>query len=73
MDDTEVRLTKMEMEVDILKREFHGLSTEAMGMKEELRAIQKNLNQIKWFAMGATALYASSTTGMLKFITAFGV
>ena len=73
MDDLELRIVKIEMELDAVRNSVTSLSGEIMGVKEELHSIQKILNQIKWFAMGATLIYTGSVTGALKLFGVLGV
>lgn len=68
MNDLDERMLKAELEIDRLIEGMKEMYASMKDMKAELHAIQRHLNQIKYFAMGAVALYAGNSTGILKFI-----
>lgn len=73
MEELKDRMIRAEMDIGNLQSEFHRLVTDFKGMRQELHAIQKSLNQIKYFAMGALMIYAGSTTGLIKFVGALAI
>lgn len=71
MNDIPERLTRIEVEVDMLASSVDRMQKAGMMLGEEVRSIQKSLNQIKYFAMGMAFIYAANTLGLpvaLKFI-----
>ena len=71
MNDIPERLTRIEVEVDMLANSVDRMQKAGMMLGDEVRSIQKSLNQIKYFAMGVAFIYAANTLGLpiaLKFI-----
>lgn len=71
MNDIPERLTRIEVEVDMLANSVDRMQKAGMMLGDEVRSIQKSLNQIKYFAMGMAFIYAANTLGLpiaLKFI-----
>lgn len=71
IDDVKERLTRIEVEVDLLHRSVDRMQKAGLILGDEVRGIQKSLNQIKYFAMGVAFIYAANTLGLpiaLKFI-----
>lgn len=68
----EDRVLKVEWTVEDHDRLITDLRQEAVSVSQDIRAIQSTLAQIKWFAMGALALYASDTLGLSQLIKLIG-
>lgn len=66
MDDLEKRVLQAEMEIARLIDSVKDMYKSLTDMKSELHAIQKTLNQIKYFAMGGLMIYLGDTAGIMK-------
>ena len=64
VDNIEDRTLKLEWNQLDHSRVINELRSDANEINTELRAIQDTLKQIKWFAMGATALYLADSMGI---------
>ena len=73
MEAFELRITKLEMEIDRLNHDTKEMSGSLEAVTKGLSSIQKNLNQIKWFATGATAFYIADQFGLIKALKLLGV
>lgn len=72
MIDLEHRIAKAEWRLDTHDDTLRDLQNSTEDFRQSLHAIQSTLSQIKWFAMGATALYMADYMGLsafLQFIT----
>lgn len=70
MQELKDRVTRVEIDVEAIKVAVTGLDQDFRSLRDELRAIQKVLVQIKYFAMGAVALYAFDSHGLGSVISA---
>jgi predicted HAD superfamily Cof-like phosphohydrolase len=66
MDDLKERLLKVEISIDSLYDSVSELRRSNRLLTDELAGIQKNLTQIKYFAMGALALMTVDKIGLLE-------
>ena len=60
----EDRIIKLEVEMEAFRKEVGRMHSSAIALTEEVRAIQKTLNQIKYFAMGMAALFVMNEMGL---------
>ena len=70
MQEFNERLLKVELDVENLASTVKEMTNSFKDMSSELHAIQKHLNQIKYFALGAVALGATNAGPVLKLLGA---
>jgi len=68
MDEIRERIIKIEVEVESLYRSVERLSSSAIALQGEVSGIQRNLTQIKYFALGAVVLMSADKVGLLKVV-----
>jgi hypothetical protein len=68
MEDLKERVLKVEIELEGMRRSVETLSTTAIRLERDISGIQKNLTQIKWFALGAVALLSIDKLGLLNLV-----
>jgi hypothetical protein len=68
MEDLKERVLKVEIELEGMHRSVEALSTTATRLERDISGIQKNLTQIKWFALGAVALLSIDKLGLLNLV-----
>jgi len=68
MDEIRERIIKIEVEVESLYRSVERLSSSAIALQGEVTGIQRNLTQIKYFALGAVVLMSADKVGLLKVV-----
>lgn len=73
VDKLEDRLTQVEWSVLDHSRTINDLARDGEVISRELTQIQKTLLQIKYFAMGATALYMANSMGLTSVLKYIGV
>jgi hypothetical protein len=66
VDDIKERIIKIEVEVESLYKSVERLSSSAIALQGEVAGIQRNLTQIKYFALGAVVLMSADKVGLLK-------
>lgn len=60
----EDRIIKLEVQMETLHGAVERTQSSALALTEEVREIQKTLNQIKYFAMGMAALVVMNDLGI---------
>jgi len=68
MSDIENRVVKLEVISENHAEDIKELRETSADLKTTLHAIEKNLNQIKYVAIGALAIIAAQTVGLDKAI-----
>lgn len=66
MSDLENRVVKLEVTTENHAEDIKELRENSADMKITLHAIEKNLNQIKYLAIGALAVVIAQTMGIDK-------
>jgi len=66
MEDIKERILRLEIEVEALYKSVERLSASAIALQKEVGNIQKNLTQIKYFAMGAVVIMTLDKVGLFK-------
>lgn len=64
MSEIEHRIAKAEWRLDTHDDTLRDLQNSTEDFRQSLHAIQSTLSQIKWFAMGATAIYMADYMGL---------
>lgn len=64
MQELENRITKAEFRLDHHEKTLDALQDSTEDFRASLHAIETTLSQIKWFAMGASALYFADSMGL---------
>jgi len=67
-DELNDRINKMEWTVEQHATELKEQSDITRHLKKSLYGIEKTLTQLKWFAMGACALFVLDQFGMMEII-----
>lgn len=73
VDKLEDRLLQVEWSVLDHTRVIEDLAKDGEKIGRELESIQKTLLQIKYFAMGVSALYAANSMGLADVLKLIGV
>jgi chlorite dismutase len=73
MQEIENRLTKAEFRLDHHDRTLDALQDSSEDFRKSLHAIEATLSQIKWFAMGASALYFADSMGITQAFKLLGL
>jgi chlorite dismutase len=73
MQEIENRLTKAEFRLDHHDRTLDALQDSSEDFRKSLHAIEATLSQIKWFAMGASALYFADSLGITQAFKLLGL
>lgn len=66
MSELETRVSKMEWTLENHTEEMKEMRAESQDMKMTLHGILQTLTQIKWFAMGVSALYMMDQFGLAQ-------
>jgi len=69
MEDIKDRILRLEIEVEALYKSVERLSASAIALQKEVGNIQKNLTQIKYFAMGAVVIMTFDKVGLFKAVS----
>jgi len=69
MEDIKERILRLEIEVEALYKSVERLSASAIALQKEVGNIQKNLTQIKYFAMGAVVIMTLDKVGLFKAVS----
>lgn len=67
-DPIEHRVNRLEFRVDAHDGDLTSIKGETKIMSDALKAIQNNLNQIKWLAVGATAAFVAKSNNLLEIL-----
>ena len=67
----EDRIIRLEVEMDSLHRAVERTQLSALALTDEVREIQKTLNQIKWFAMGICTFVVANDLGLSTVLKGF--
>jgi predicted nucleic acid-binding Zn-ribbon protein len=67
-DPIEHRVTRLELRVDNHDEDLTEIKEESKTMNAALKAIQANLNQIKWLAVGATTAFLAKSNNLLEIL-----
>jgi GTP cyclohydrolase II len=73
MQEIENRLTKAEFRLDHHEKTLDALQDSTEDFRKSLHAIEATLSQIKWFAMGASALYFADSMGLTQVFKLLGM
>jgi GTP cyclohydrolase II len=73
MQEIENRLTKAEFRLDHHEKTLDALQDSTEDFRQSLHAIEATLSQIKWFAMGASALYFADSMGLTQALKLLGI
>jgi chlorite dismutase len=73
MQEIENRLTKAEFRLDHHEKTLDALQDSTEDFRKSLHAIEGTLSQIKWFAMGASALYFADSIGLTQAFKLLGI
>jgi len=66
MSDLETRIVKLELISENHEQDIRELRETSITMKETLYSIEKNLNQIKYLAVGALSMAIAQSIGLDK-------
>ena len=72
MQELEKRVSKVEWTLDKHAEALETLQDSSEDFRRSLHAIEKTLFQIKWFAMGASALYFADQMGLTRIFKLLG-
>jgi len=67
-DPLDHRVTKLEYRVDGHDADLTSIKGESKIMKDALKAIEANLSQIKWLAVGATAAFLAKSNNLFEIL-----
>lgn len=67
-DPIEHRVTRLEFRVDGHDKDITEVKDDTNAMSKTLKAIEGNLNQIKWIAVGAGGAWTVSQVGIVEVI-----
>lgn len=70
-DPIEHRVTRLEFRVDAHDEDLTTIKGDSKTMSETLKAIQDNLKQIKWLAVGALIAFLIQKVGLVDTIKLF--
>jgi len=73
MQELENRVSRVEWTLEHHAETLDRLQESTEDFAESLHAIQQTLSQIKWFAMGAIALYAADKLGVAQIFKLLGL
>jgi GTP cyclohydrolase II len=73
MQELENRITKAEFRLDHHEKTLDALQDSTEDFRKSLHAIEATLSQIKWFAMGASALYFADSMGLTQAFKLLGL
>ena len=68
MSDLDRRVTHLEFRVDNHDKDLTKIHEDTSLMSKTLKAIEGNLNQIKWIAVGAGGAWTVAQVGVLEVI-----
>ena len=66
MSDLETRIVKLELIIQNHEQDIKELRETSITMKDTLHSIEKNLNQIKYIAVGALSMVIAQSMGIDK-------
>jgi hypothetical protein len=67
-DPLDHRVTRLEFRVDGHDKDLSSIKEDTNLMSKTLKAIEGNLNQIKWIAVGAGGAWTVAQVGVLEII-----
>lgn len=67
-DPIDHRVTRLEFRVDGHDQDLTSIKGDTKVMSDTLKAIQDNLKQIKWIAVGAAVAFATQSDGLASII-----
>jgi chlorite dismutase len=73
MQELESRVSKVEWTLEHHAEALDALQDSTEDFRKSLHAIEATLSQIKWFAMGASALYFADSLGITQAFKLLGL
>lgn len=73
MQELENRVSKVEWTLEHHAEALEGLQDSTADFRKSLHAIEATLSQIKWFAIGASALYFADQFGITQAFKLLGL